>query len=46
MHPGQGFGARLNEQLGLEIADLDAAASRFIKSTYRLQRAFGMTVTV
>ncbi len=40
------LGARLNEQLGLEIADLDAEASRFIKSTYRPQRAFGMTVTV
>ncbi|WP_422037545.1 hypothetical protein [Roseibium sp.] len=40
------LGNRLKENLKLEIADLDAAASRFIKSTYRLQRAFGMTVTV
>ncbi|WP_421984203.1 hypothetical protein [Roseibium sp.] len=40
------LGNRLKENLKLEIADLDAAASRFIKSTYRLQRAFGMTMTV
>nr|WP_319383226.1 hypothetical protein [uncultured Roseibium sp.] len=40
------LGSRLKESLKLEIADLDAAASRFIKSTYRLQRAFGMTMTV
>ncbi len=40
------LGARLNEDLGLKIADLDATASRFIKSTYRPQRAFGMTMTV
>ncbi|WP_434050794.1 MAG: hypothetical protein RDA78_15860 [Roseibium sp.] len=40
------LGARLNAELALEIADLNAEASRFIKSTYRLQRAFGMTMTV
>ncbi|MEO0979356.1 MAG: hypothetical protein AAFY24_18970 [Pseudomonadota bacterium] len=40
------LGTRLNEDLALGVADLDAEASRFIKSTYRPQRAFGMTVTV
>jgi len=40
------LGARLNEELALEIADLDADASRFIKSTYRPRRAFGRTMTV
>lgn len=40
------LGNRLNRELQLEIADLDAAASRFLKSTYHRRRAFGMTVTV
>jgi len=40
------LGKRLNRDLGLEIADLDAEASRFFKSTYRVRRAFGLTATV
>lgn len=35
------LGQRLNEELGLDIADLDAEASRFFKSTYRGRRAYG-----
>jgi hypothetical protein len=40
------LGHRLNTDLQLGIADLNAAASRFLKSTYRPRRAFGLTVTV
>lgn len=40
------LGKRLNAELALGIADLDADASRFFKSTYRVRRAFGLTETV
>ena len=35
------LGARLAEGIGLDLADLDADASRFFKSTYRPYRALG-----
>lgn len=40
------LGKRINAELDLAIADLDAEASRFLKSVYRVRRAFGLTATV
>ena len=35
------LGARLGEGIGIELADLDPAASRFFKANYRAYRALG-----
>ncbi len=40
------LGQRLNEELGLSIAELDSEASAFFKSAYRGRRAFGPMAVV
>ena len=38
------LGRRLNAELGLDLADLDPAASRFVRSVHRTRRSYGLVM--